>query len=361
MTDPSQAEGARPHVVEPSDGELNAEARESRFVFYAMLSFAGLTAIFSAFNFSLGQMQTASVLACVGMLVLVGVLAQILSGLRPWVRRYYGFCGLAPYIYLILRGDIEQMGLLGALVLVPGFPIVLRWRLGAAFLGPMLVFTGVVFIADWYLDPAQAFPTMAELKFIISFAGLAGLSLGVVYNFEMAFAQVVQSRRRIRELAYRDPLTDLPNRKAVEDLLDHRWDEFRRSGHKFAILICNLDNFREINEQFGRDFGDGVLVRVANVLTKGLRGQDVITRWSGDEFLIMLPGQSLLSAEKVAQRLCRRIEDIQLAMFGVPVPVTASIGVAAVEGAPNQQDMMRQLKTGLARAKSRGKNRVAMA
>src|SRR5690606_3587323 len=113
--------------------------------------------------------------------------------------------------------------------------------------------------------------------------------------------------------AYRDLLTDIPNRKAVEDLLEHRWDEYRRSGHRFSILICNIDDFRKINEQFGHNFGDGVLVRTALVLATGLRGQDVIARWGGDEFFVLLPGQTHETAEKVAQRLRSRVEEIQLA------------------------------------------------
>jgi len=350
--------GGSARAPEPCNGELNAQARESRFIFFMMLSFAGLSAIFSALNFSLGQMQTATVLACIGLLVFFGVLAHILSGLHAWIRYYYAVCGLVAYVYLILRGDVAQMGLLGALVLAPGFPFVLRWRHGAAVLVAMLLFTGVVFIGDWYFNPAKSFPVMAELKFIASFAGLSGLSVGVVYTCESAFSQLVQSNRRISAQAYRDPLTDLPTRKAMEDLLAHRWDEFRRSGHKFAIVVCNLDNFREINEQFGRDFGDGVLVRVANVLSQGLRGQDVITRWGRDEFFILLPGQSQRSAELVAQRLCQRVADIQLAMFGMSVPVTASFGVATVESASNQQEVVRQAFASLSHAKARGKNRV---
>lgn len=358
MADEAQDNAGKP--VEPTSGEVHALWQESRLVFFTTVLFSALSGIFSALAFTFDDMQTATVLAFTGLLVFMGVICQMLAGLKPWLRLYYGFCGLGAFFFLILRGGIEHMGLFGALAITPGFVLVLGWRTGGVFLGLMLVATGIIFINDIYLSEKSAFPLLAELKFFVSFAGLALMSVGYGYSAETTFAQLIETNRKVSSLAYKDPLTGLPNRRAIEDLLGQRWEEYRRSGNTFAVLLCNIDNFKHINDQYGRDFGDGVLVRLANVLIRGVRSQDVVSRWGGDEFLIMLPGQTHFTGQRVAERIRRRVEDIELVMLGQPVPVTLSIGVAAVENALDARDIVSVADSGLYQAKNTGKNRVVM-
>lgn len=360
MADDARENLNKPALQEPTSGELNAVLRESRFIFFTMVLFSALNGVFSALAFTFDDIQTATILAFSGLLLFLGVTAQMLAGLQPWLRLYYGICGLGIFLFLILRGGIEHMGLFGALAMAPGFVLVLGWRIGGAFLGSMLVLTGIVFVNDLYLSSSDAFPLLAELKFFISLAGLALISVGYGYSAETTFAQLVETNRRVSSLAYKDPLTDLPNRRAIEDLLAQRWEEFRRSGNTFAVLLCNIDNFKHINDQYGRDFGDGVLVRIASVLVRGVRSQDVVSRWGGDEFLVMLPGQTHFTGQRVAERIRRRVEEIQLVMLGEPVPVTLSIGVAAVEHALDARDIVSVADNGLYQAKNTGRNRVVM-
>ncbi|MGD9662760.1 MAG: GGDEF domain-containing protein, partial [Porticoccaceae bacterium] len=270
-------------------------------------------------------------------------------------------CGLVIFTFLVLRGGHDHIALYGCLAMTPGFVAILGWRIATLFLGLLAVFTGIVFFADLYLFTDQAFPLLLEVKFFISFLGLGLFSLGHGYAWEKSFQQLLHTNRRVNALAYKDPLTVLPNRRLMEDLLVQRWEEYKRSGHVFAVLLCNIDDFKRLNDLYGRDFCDGVLVRIANVLAKSLRSQDVISRWSGDEFLVILPGQTQATALKVAERLRRRVEEIQLAIFNQPVAVSISVGVTGVEAALSAADIISMADAGLYQAKHRGKNRVMSA
>jgi len=335
--------------------------RNDRFVFFAMLLFAALSCLFSAVAFIFDDLPAATLLSFVGLLAFVGVIVQMLAGLNLWIRLFYGLCGLGIFIFIVLRGGHDNMALYGCLAMTPGFVAILGWRVATLFLGFLALFIATVFFADLYVVADQAFPLLLEVKFFISFAGLSLFCLGHGYAWESAFEQLLRTNRQINALAYKDPLTVLPNRRLMEDLLVQRWEEYKRSGHIFAVLLCNIDDFKRLNDLYGRDFCDGVLVRIANVLAKSVRSQDVISRWSGDEFLVILPGQTQGTALKVAERLRRRVEEIQLAIFNKPVVVSISIGVTDVEAALSATDIISVADAGLYQAKHRGKNRVMSA
>ena len=344
------------------DSQLEQEVlwRDSRLIFFTMVLFASLLGIFSAVAFNFGDIQSATLLALTGLMVFIGLTVQMLVGLTWLIRLFYGVCGGALFMYLVVRAPLDNSGLLGALGLTLGFVVVLGWRMAAVFHGLLAVATVWIFVSDGYLAGAVAMHTIVEIKFIIAFAGLSLLSLGYGYANETAVTHVLEENRRVASLAFRDPMTNLANRRSTEDLLAQRWEEYKRSNYGFAIFICNIDNFKQTNNDYGRDFGDGVILRIANVMTRGLRAQDLVARWGGDEFLILLPGQNQNTALKVAERIRRRVESIELTMRGQTVPVTVSVGVAAVEQALGPEDLVSNAAAGLYQSKHMGKNRVML-
>lgn len=130
-------------------------------------------------------------------------------------------------------------------------------------------------------------------------------------------------------MAMVDPLTGLFNRRYAMAFLAELTESARRSGQPYAILLADLDRFKSVNDRFGHATGDQVLVEVAQRLTKGVRREDLVARIGGEEFLIILPDQSLARAEQIAHALCRMIEEQPVAHHhDDPVHVTASIGLA---------------------------------
>lgn len=332
--------------------------RQAWLVFLAMVLCTLVIAIFAAIAFSFGDTQAATILAGTAILVMLGLIVQMLLGLNQLLRLYYGLCGAGLFLYVVLRGGQDISDLAGVLAMVPGFVVVLGWRLAAVFLGTLLAATATVFVSDSYMVPADALSLLVELKFFVAFAGLALFSLGVGHAVDTSQRELLADYQRVSMLAYKDAMTGLANRRASEDLLVYRWEEFKRGGPGFAVLLCNIDDFKKFNQLFGRDFGDGVIIRIANVLVHSLRNQDVISRWGGDEFLVLLPGASQKTALQVAERIRRRVDGVELSMGGERVPVSVSIGVAAVDLVLGPSDLLNIANAGVFQAKQLGKNRV---
>jgi two-component system cell cycle response regulator len=175
-----------------------------------------------------------------------------------------------------------------------------------------------------------------------------------------------QRRARMQDglrLAMRDPLTGLYNRRFAAPQLAAIAARSRDEGSQFAVMVMDLDRFKQVNDVYGHAAGDQVLIEVARRLTANLRESDILARIGGEEFLAILPRCCMTVARRVAERLCQVMEDqpIQL-LSGDELCVTVSIGVAvasadgeasfAVEGLVEQADLA------LLESKGAGRNQV---
>ena len=340
--------------------EENREGQDPSLVFFSILLFDALLGIFSAIAFTFSDIRSAIVLGLAGLLAFVGLALQMIIGLNRYITSFYGLVGAAIFFYLVAKGGTDASSLFAALGLIFGFVIVLGWRMASWYLVIMAQILAIVFFWDIYFLFGEPFPVVVELKFFVAFVGLALLTLAYGYTIETKINSLKRYSQKMSFLAYKDGMTNLPNRRSTEDILKQRWEEFKRGGAEFAVLLCNIDNFKELNSQYGNGFGDGVILRIANVLVHGLRSQDIISRWGGDEFLIILPGQTSQTALKVAERIRSRIENIDLVMHGKTVSVTVSLGVSAVQQSLGPPDLVSMAESGLYQAKHTGKNRVML-
>lgn len=136
--------------------------------------------------------------------------------------------------------------------------------------------------------------------------------------------------QRLRELSTLDGLTRLFNHRAILDRLEVEIEGARRYGHPVSVVLCDVDHFKEVNDTYGHLVGDTVLREGATALRRSLRATDVIGRYGGEEFLVVLPSVDLDRARQAAERLRRALE--RHAVLVAPhqkVKVTASFGVAA--------------------------------
>jgi diguanylate cyclase (GGDEF)-like protein len=176
--------------------------------------------------------------------------------------------------------------------------------------------------------------------------------------------QVVISRaergRRIREMVHRDGLTGLLNHATLMAELEHAVEYARRNGETFAFLVFDLDHFRRVNERFGHLVGDQVLFHVAALLRGNVRASDLIGRYGGEEFAMILRGCARSGAELVAGKLQRLIGDTPAETTdGSVVPVHASAGCACfLTDGVTAAEIAHAAERALHRAKSRGRGRV---
>ena len=162
------------------------------------------------------------------------------------------------------------------------------------------------------------------------------------------------------ELARLDPLTHVANRRYFFDRLQIELERSRRHESKLAVLLLDLDFFKRVNDQYGHLVGDSVLVHISDVLTHDvLRRIDVVGRYGGEEFAVLLPDTDLDGACAVAERCRSAIESTPCPRSGGgSIAVTVSIGVVAPEVGEGSDGVVRRVDSALYQAKSTGRNRV---
>lgn len=172
-----------------------------------------------------------------------------------------------------------------------------------------------------------------------------------------------RQRDRLKMLAERDPLTNLPNRRAMAATLPRRIDEAKAQGRSIAVVFVDIDRFKSINDSQGHAVGDEVLAEVARRLASMLRGGDLASRHGGEEFVLVLPGATAVQAMGLGERLRSAIADTPVATRKGPLPVTASFGVGVLQaddpgGTAGAAVLIARADAAMYRAKQAGRNRV---
>lgn len=188
---------------------------------------------------------------------------------------------------------------------------------------------------------------------------LAGV---MAHQLSLALANL-RLRDTLRIQSIRDPLTGLFNRRHLEESLDLELHRAQRSSLPVAIIMLDLDHFKQINDTFGHPAGDAVLQSVARVLHRRCRAGDVACRLGGEEFVLLLPGSSLPVAVDRAETIREVVEGLQVSYGNQIVPpVTMSVGVATFpEHGATSHALIRAADAALYRAKNGGRNRLTVA
>ena len=172
-------------------------------------------------------------------------------------------------------------------------------------------------------------------------------------------AELAVSNRRLQEAALTDTLTGFPNRRYAIDRIQQEWLASTRSGRPLSCMIIDIDNFTRINDTYGHDAGDSVLRAAADALRSALRGQDVICRTGGDEFLVICPETELTAALSCGERLRGAVDALKVAAGDVELQVSISVGVAVRDTSMADLDaLMKRADEGAYLAKQRGRNRI---
>jgi diguanylate cyclase (GGDEF)-like protein len=224
-------------------------------------------------------------------------------------------------------------------------------------------FLGAVMAVMTQLDPGY-YPWRLELiRFELLAGTLPALTLSARFIAEWRTRLLQQKTElraalaRVQELATRDTLTGLVNRRHMQDLLEQEWQRQERLGVAFAVATVDLDHFKRINDLHGHRVGDEVLQHFASAASSVLRATDVIARWGGEEFLILFPDSNVLKAQASLQRLTDLLSIRQVSDKVPELRVHFSAGVAQHHhGRPLDQTLERADRA-LYMAKAAGRNR----
>jgi diguanylate cyclase (GGDEF)-like protein len=193
-------------------------------------------------------------------------------------------------------------------------------------------------------------------------AAAAGGLLAAVAGLGYSLLLSRRHRARLTEVAERDELTRLPNRRKILELAELEFAQARRRSSSLVVGVLDIDHFKRINDQHGHDGGDRVLRSFGGAATGALRGTDSLGRWGGEEFLVLLPDCPLQAALEVAERLRHHLGTHAVPIdAGEPLRFSVSIGLAlAGPGDANLQVVLQRADTALYAAKAQGRNRVVV-
>jgi diguanylate cyclase (GGDEF)-like protein len=170
--------------------------------------------------------------------------------------------------------------------------------------------------------------------------------------------ELEESHEELKQLSMTDPLTGLFNRRSCEEKFQNEINRFKRTQESFSIILSDIDHFKKINDNYGHNIGDQVLVETARIIKNYSRKTDMVFRWGGEEFLFILTGTEINGGVIVGEKIRSSIEKNEFLYNGNNVPVTMSFGVSIYEEGQTMEECIAQADENLYKAKKAGRNRV---
>jgi len=248
---------------------------------------------------------------------------------------------------------------------------------GALRVGRQGTTEGWIFLAAWSvylisgivrsLMTMDAFERITVFEYMLYFGAVVEasiLALGLAYRVRQLYArhdEALREQHRAARLANLDPLTEAYNRRFLQTYLDGVMPGASADSFDRAVLILDLDHFKETNDEYGHAAGDMVLRELVRRCQRALREGDVICRLGGDEFVIVLADQSERTGLQVARRILEEVAEQPFLFEGAKMPVTTSIGVvSSISPRCAVSDILRMADQALYQAKQAGRNRAVL-
>lgn len=184
---------------------------------------------------------------------------------------------------------------------------------------------------------------------------------GGVVGFRVDITELKRQQRALQQLAWVDSLTKALNRGRFMDLAETEFNRAARYNHKTALIVLDIDRFKSINDTYGHQAGDNVIKEAVTRWKGHLRGNDLIARTGGEEFVVLLPQATLEGAQIAAERLRASIGESAFIFRKKQIPVTVSAGLVIVEpGAETRDEALARADKALYQAKNSGRNRLVL-
>lgn len=266
-------------------------------------------------------------------------------------------CIFSMFTYLLASGGINHTGPLWAYPIAAATIFLQGARRGLLLIALMYCIALLIFFAP----PAATFAVYApefKLRFLATFGSLA--LFVALHEYARAGNQneLLRVSAQLDRLSHTDPLTGLPNRRYMQNRLEAENNRYLRHQHGYSIVYADVDHFKRLNDLCGHQAGDEALQAIACALRTALRQQDEVSRWGGEEFLVLLPETDQMQAVEVAEKLRAAVAAITFRHGDTPLHLTMSFGVHAVQRQGQVETFIACADQKLYRAKQCGRNRI---
>ncbi|XXF09841.1 GGDEF domain-containing protein [Pseudomonas sp. D2-3] len=219
-----------------------------------------------------------------------------------------------------------------------------------------IYYVGLYLLTQLWLPPLQPVSVTATIAIHTVSLGIVIAMLG--YLAHLYLSTIHSAQQRLRDLAITDPLTGLSNRRFILEAAHNEAARTVSDTDSLSFVLADLDHFKSINDIHGHEAGDRVLVAVSEVFRSCVRGNDLVARWGGEEFLLMLTDTPARDARNIAERIRQNIESLDIPLGDTSLGVTLTMGLSVHCRGETVGESISRADQALYRGKQAGRNRV---
>ncbi|WP_456479713.1 diguanylate cyclase [Nautilia sp.] len=268
--------------------------------------------------------------------------------------------------YLIIKDDISKS--------INTLKTVLKEKMSIEIFGFIIIFTIIFVLFKWLFDKLNEMNNILNLIKNQEFDKIPEKSkpkdeldiyknnlIDMANDIKTYISILTQKVEKYSDKAYKDGLTEILNRRFLEEKADELFLKYKLSDMQVGIIMLDIDNFKVINDSYGHDAGDLVLITLVNKIKKIIRKDDIFIRYGGEEFVIILPNSNIENTFKIAEKIRREIESTEIKIGDKHLSFTISLGISEIHKTDSSiYDAIKRADSNLYKAKRNGKNRVEL-
>jgi diguanylate cyclase (GGDEF)-like protein len=347
----------------------SSESIPSGFLFFSLVAQEVIAVLFAFYSYQQGDMSTATFYLAVAGLLLVGLGIHSIFDRPNLARALLALLLIGSFFYLLTTASknsgldhsvLDSSALMWSLTIIP----VLVGTFGYRY--SILILSSVFAAAVWLLYGTPSIISLPDysdvsvVRFLSAYIVLSLFAVAMDISHSRSLNKYKDLSLRVDQIAHQDQLTQLPNRHDMERRLEKKYQQYRLINQPFSVLLADLDNFKFINDRYGHDAGDDVLHAIGILLGEPLRGEDVVARWGGNEFMVLLPTANADAAVNIAERLRSQAGKLTMEAQGDKLRISLSVGVASIDKCTGIDDLISTAENGLYQAKHMGRDMVVV-
>ena len=331
----------------------------SGFLSFSLVAQEVITVLFALYSYQQGDMSTATFYLAMAGLLLVGLGIHSIFDRPQLARALLAFLLIGSFFYLLIATP-DSSTLMWCLTIIPVLVGTFGYRYST------LILSTVFAVAVWLLYGTPQIIAMPDysdvsvVRFLSAYIVLSLFAVAMDISHSRSLNKYKDLSLRVDQIAHQDQLTQLPNRHDMERRLEKKYQQYRLINQPFSVLLADLDNFKFINDRYGHDVGDDVLHAIGILLGEPLRGEDVVARWGGNEFMVLLPTANAEAAVNIAERLRSQAGKLTMEAQGDSLRISLSVGVASIDKCTGIDDLISTAENGLYQAKHMGRDMVVV-